>query len=157
MLANAHSLFEAKAASLVSAESALAAAPTNETLESARNEARSQAGVASAALRAAPAAIRAAVMANISQDKRALLDAYNAGAGRKTPPEFKAILRSEAEWTALEGALRAEARATRRGETLAEGHASLLSTARANEAVSTAKTRLDNTLASVKAVFAPQS
>ncbi len=156
-LASAQSLVDTKAAALTVAHAALQGSPGSSELIAGRNVARSELSAAQVALQAAPATVRTALVLAADPGKKALLETYVAGSGHATPPEFKAVSRTDAEWTALEGALRAEARATRRGETLAEGHASLLSTARANEAVSAAKTRLDNNLASVKAVFTPQS
>lgn len=154
-LAAARSLVDTKAAALAAAEASLQGSPENSELIAARNTARTELLAAQAAFRAAPAAARAALVASADSGKKAILETYAAGAGRSAPPEFKAISRTNEEWTALESALRAEARAARRGEELASEKASLLSSARSNEDVAAAKTRLDNTLAAVKAAMAP--
>ncbi len=155
MLTSAQSLCDAKAAALTSAEAALGNSPGNQTLVAARNTARAELASAQAALKAVPGSARTALLAEADPGKRALLETFIAGAAHSVPPEFKAILRSESEWIELAGALRAEQRAARRGEELAEAKATLLSEARSNQTVAAARARLDNTLTAVRTAFTP--
>lgn len=142
----AAALVESRAAALAAAESALAASPSSENLAAARTAARNDLAAAQAALAAAPATVRTALLAEANAGKKAKLEVFIAAARFITPPEFKVVSRTDAEWKALEGALRAEARAARRGETLDQAKATLLASVRGNADVIAAKARLDGDL-----------
>jgi len=81
------------------------------------------------------------------------LEVYHSGLSYRAPAHFRAVERTEAQWKAIEAALRAEARAERLGADLNDEDASLLQAARSEPAVIEAQMRLENNLASIKAVF----
>jgi hypothetical protein len=75
------------------------------------------------------------------------------GAARRVPGEFRVVARSESDWSAIELALRAEARAIREGVAVPVECATLLASVRGEVAVSQAKERLVSQLASMKDIF----
>lgn len=156
-LATAHATIEARAAAVGSAEAAATASPSSTELRAAVSAARAQLSSAQAALVELRTSLRASVLSSASEAQRTAVATYLASAGRSAPPEFKAVSRSEAQWRALEAALRAEARAARRNVQLDAEQASLLSAARSDAAVQAAKSRLDAGLAGAKQAFTPST
>jgi len=105
-------------------------------------EAESQLTAVREALATAQQALRDVVLNGFAQQDVARLTVYRDGVPFKTPPEYRVGDRSDAEWLAIEAALRAEARATRRGEALEAAHAQLLAGLRADPDVQAAAQRL---------------
>jgi len=153
-LAALHATATQAGAALEAAELALNGAPSSPQLREARDQARKASAIAHKALAEARVAVRLASVAPAGQAKADALALYLASANRQVSPEFKAISRSDADWAALEHALRAEARALWNGEEVPQQASAVLSAARSNESVIAAKGRLDQGLVSTREAFA---
>lgn len=79
--------------------------------------------------------------------------AWKQSSSYRVAPEFRVLEFSPDDWTLIEKAQRAEARATRRGETIDDAYADLLANLRSNPDVIAAAQRLETTLTSVEQVF----
>jgi len=95
-----------------------------------------------------------AATAGLTSEAKARLAAITAASLHSVPTSFMVLTRTPEEWTTIEEALRAEARATRMEMTLAESHASLLAGTRADAGVIAAQASLTSNLAAIAAVVA---
>lgn len=121
-------------------------------------EAQASARTALAAAQSALVATRAEVFEQatqgLSQTKIDHLTAWRASAGASVPAAYRARSASEVQWQKIEGALRSEQRAARRGEALDEESAALLASVRGDLEVIAAAARLEQQLTAVQASYA---
>lgn len=105
----------------------------------------------------AAATARDALIAEVTDALPALqaakLAAYQAASDEKVPPAYRVATYTAAEWDAIEVALRAEKRATRKGTELADEHEAVLLDVRANPQVIAAEASLLIMLPEMKTIF----
>ena len=78
---------------------------------------------------------------------------WRSGAAHRVPPEFRVAERSPEQWRAIKLALRAERRAIRLGEEVAEDHAQLLAEVRSDAALAEAAINLTANLELMQLAF----
>lgn len=78
---------------------------------------------------------------------------WRSGASHRVPPEFRVADRPAQQWKAIKRALRAERRAIRLGQELAQEHAQLLAEVRSDPALAEAANNLTANLDVMKALF----
>lgn len=119
--------------------------------------AEAQLAAAGLAWTSARAALFSEATADLPQPAAAMVGVYASGLHTHVPAELRAVAREPAQWTAIQAALRAEARAARLQTELAEAHAALLASVRADPAVQAAAVSLASSLPALKAALeAPQ-
>lgn len=98
----------------------------------------------------------AAITENLSQPQLDALQVWRTNGERRTPPEFRAALRTDEQWRAIEESLRAEARALRLGMSVPQPPAQLLADVRSEQAVIAAENALTIGMTAMEAAFQGQ-
>lgn len=101
-------------------------------------------------------ALRAHALAGFPAAHVQALSVFNAGSRHRVPPALRAVPRTPEQWKSLEQALRAERRAIRRDEDLAQQHQDVLLGERSHPATVAAGTNLEMYLAGMQALFATE-
>lgn len=153
-LTNAETAASSAGAALTAAQEALRSSAGTEGEPEAVATAQAAFDQALAACATARTALFNAATAGLSSETKAKLAALSTGLVHNVPREFTVLTMSPEQWVSVEAALRAERRATRLSTTLAEEHATLLSSIRTNENVAAALTNLNNGLGAVETAFA---
>lgn len=154
LLANTRSALDVAALSLEAAGRELAAAPTDETLQSAYAETMAELASARAALQQTRDAIFTLATDQLPTQAREVLVTWRIASSFSVPAEFRVLDRTTEQWHSIEGALRAEQRAERLGQPFVGAQAILLAGIRADIEVIAAEMRVAQHLAEVEAAIA---
>lgn len=156
-LAAARAVVDGACEALAAAEADLLARPGDPSSLAARDAAASALAAARGSLESARAEVRSLALAGAPSGIGAALTTYLAGEGKGVPPEFRAEPRTPEQWSAIEVALRAEARAARIGGETGASEAALLLSVRSSAAVSEARARIDAGLSAMATVFSVEA
>ena len=107
-----------------------------------------------ASIRSAREAIFESVMEGFEQEQVDRVLVWQSAGARSVPHELRSVAREDEEWDRIEVALKAEARANRRGEIVSPSHAAVLAQAWADPTVVQGRARLMLNLSQAQLVFA---
>lgn len=152
-LATAHAELAIASASRAEVASRLMVEPDHSGLLAQFQETSLEVATRQQQIEALHASLRESALDGFSAVHIAQIASWTGTAQYKVPPEFRILEFSPAEWIAIAGAVRAEARAIRTGEPLAPEQAAILDPIRSHTAVIEASLTLSVMLEDVKSVF----